>query len=111
MHRESVQQIASPAVSIKARSVFCLHPRQALQFVPSDITQKLPAWLPTVQGYCDPVHLFTTKWEMRQRQREKWLCCAGEVKHTLGWNFISTELEGLAQHGWQSEASLITQSK
>lgn len=45
-----------------------------------------------------------------ETKREIALLC-WEVKHTLGWNFISTELEGLAQHGWHSEASLITQSK
>lgn len=111
MHRLSVQHIASTAVTIKAWSVFYLHPRQVPQFIPSDITQKLPVWLPTVRVYSNSVHLFTTKWEMRQRQREKWLYCAGEVKHTLGWNFISTELEALAQHGRHSDASLITQSK
>lgn len=49
--------------------------------------------------------------ERLARDREKWIYGAGEVKHTLCESFISTELEAVAQHGWHSDAPLITQSK
>lgn len=61
-------------------------------------SQRLPEWIPTDRFQYCAVHLSTADREMRQRQREKQICCAGNVRLTQV-EFISTELEGRAQRG------------
>lgn len=72
-------------------------------------SQRLPEWIPTDRFQYCAVHLSTADREMRQRRREKQICCAGNVRLTQV-EFISTELEGredritifLSRTKWQS---------
>lgn len=102
----SAQKIADPAVTIKAWSALRLHPAKAFNSFLQTSVRNCHRGFP-LPGRMQP-YLSLHYRGRDETDQEKWILCAGEVKHTLGGNFISTELAALAPQERHSDAPLIT---